>query len=281
VAPWLSLIPIKATGTRPPLFCVHGGGGGVLTFKFIGDCLAEDQPLFSLQARGLKRGESPMTTVEEMAEHYVESVRQLFPKGPYLLAGHSLGAAVALEMSQRFVAAGHRVAFLGLFDHPGPKLKLGWRDWIGYQMSYLSSLPPRERPGHVWRGIAEHTRLPAITSSFKRIAGSKRKTVSPSTSAFPAPAPAPANSRPDLFEGNLQALLKYEVKPYAGRVTLFRARQGSPRIHSDPLGGWGDIAEAVDVIEVPGSHNSMLEQPHVVALGEAISNCIAGLDTTE
>ena len=77
-------------------------------------------------------------------------------------------------------------------------------------------------------------------------------------------------------------MLKYEVKPYAGHLTLFRARQGSPRIHSDPLGGWGDIAGGgVDVIEVPGTHNSMLEQPNVVALGEAISHCIARLDTTE
>ncbi len=285
MAPWLSLIPIKATGNRPPLFCVHGGGGGVLTFKFIGDCLAEDQPLYSLQARGLRRGETPHTTVKEMAAHYVESIRQLFPRGPYLLAGHSLGAAVALEMSQRLVAAGDRVAFLGLFDHPGPKLKHGWRDWIGYQMSYLSSLPPSERPGHVWRGIAERARLPAITSrvstSFKRVTRNSAKVDVPLTTAPPAPAPARASSRPDLFEHNLQALLNYEVKPYAGRVTLFRARHGSPRIHSDPLGGWGEIAAGgVDVVEVPGTHNSMLEQPHVVALGAAISDCIARLDTT-
>ncbi|MDB4892553.1 MAG: non-ribosomal peptide synthase, partial [Gemmatimonadetes bacterium] len=233
MAPWLSLIPIKATGSRPPLFCVHGGGGGVLTFKFIGDCLSEDQPLYSLQARGLRRGETPHTTVEEMAEHYVESIRQLFPKGPYLLAGHSLGAAVALEMSQRLIAAGHRVAFLGLFDHPGPKLKLGWRDWIGYQMSYLSSLPPRERPGHVLRGIVEKARIPAITSrvssSFRRVSGTPTAGNKPSTAAPPTAAPAPGSSRPDLFEHNLQALLNYEVKPFPGRVTLFRARHGSPR----------------------------------------------------
>ena len=188
-------------------------------------------------------------------------------------------------MSQRLVAAGDRVAFLGLFDHPGPKLKHGWRDWVGYQMSYLSSLPPGERPGHVWRGIADFTRLPAVanrmSSSFKRISGSGRKVDAAARAALPGPAPSSSSSRPDLFEHNLQAMLNYEVKPYAGRVTLFRARLGSPRIHSDPLGGWGDVAEAVDVIEVPGTHNSMLEQPHVVALGEAISHCLARLDTTE
>jgi len=282
-SPWLSLVPIKLTGTRPPLFCVHGGGGGVLTFKFIGDCLQEDQPLYSLQARGLKRGETPHTTVEEMAEHYVDSVRQFFPRGPYMIAGHSLGAAVALEMAQRFIAAGDQVSFLGLFDHPGPKLKFGWKDWLGYQISYVSTLPAGDRASYVWRGIAEKAHLPAITqrmsSSFKRL--SRPNPTNATTPAKPAPKIAANASRPDLFEHNLRAMLNYEVKEYPGRVTLFRARHGSPRIHSDPLGGWAGVAMGgVDVVEVPGTHNTMLEQPNVATLGEAISHCIARLDPT-
>jgi thioesterase domain-containing protein len=149
------------------------------------------------------------------------------------------------------MAAGESVALLGLFDHPGPKLKLGWRDLI-----------------------------PAITnrlsSSLRRIKRSQSRMGASRGAAPPAPAPARASSRPDLFEHNLHALLNYVVKPYPGRVTLFRARDGSPRIHSDPFGGWGDIAAGgVEIVEVPGNHNSMLEQPHVVALGEAISHCIA------
>jgi aspartate racemase len=234
VAPWLSLVPIKATGTRPPLFCVNGESGDVLTFRYIGDALAEDQPVYSLQGNGLVRDNGALTSVEAMAEQYIGSVRRLFPRGPYLLAGHSLGAAVAFEMARRFVAAGDRIAFLGLFDQPGPKLKLGWR-----------------------------AHIPAITNrvswSFKRITG----------------ATGNVDSTPAA------ALSNYEVKPYSGRVTLFRARHGSPHIHSDPLGGWGEVADGgVDVIEVPGTHSSMLEQPHVAALGEAISHCIARLDIT-
>ncbi|MEO5817108.1 MAG: condensation domain-containing protein [Gemmatimonadaceae bacterium] len=227
--PWLSLVPIKTTGTRPPLFCVHGGDDA-LSFTFIGDALRDDQPLYSLQG-----SESASTSVEEMAEQYVESVRRLFPKGPYLFAGHALGAAVAFEMAQLCVAAGDRVVFLGLFDHPGPKLKRSWR-----------------------------AHIPAMTN---RVSSSLKRITRMSGSAGSTPS---------------ATLLNYEVKPYSGRVTLFRARNSSPRIHSDPLGGWGEVAGGgVDVIEVPGTHDSMFEQPHVVALGEAISHCIARLDTTE
>jgi thioesterase domain-containing protein len=235
----------------------------------------------------LKRGETPQTTVEEMANHYVESVRQVHPRGPYLLAGHSLGAAVAYEMAQRFVAAGDRVAFVGLFDHPGPKIKLGWKDWLGYQMSYVSSLPPSDRAAYVWRGIAGRSHLPAISSrvssSFKRISASKAKAkATPKATVTTSVKPKVNTSRPDLFESNLQALLKYQVKPYPGELTLFRARHGSPRIHAEPLGGWEGVARGgVNVIEVPGTHNSMLEEPNVRALGEAISRCIAHLDANQ
>src|SRR5262249_22619858 len=56
VAPWFSLIPVQPKGSRPPLFCIHGGGGHVLSFRFIADCL-QDQPVYGLQARGLRPGE--------------------------------------------------------------------------------------------------------------------------------------------------------------------------------------------------------------------------------
>jgi thioesterase domain-containing protein len=170
-----------------------------------------------------------------MAQHYVDSVRRLFPRGPYLFAGHALGAAVAFDMAQRIVAGGERVAFLGLFNHPGPTLKQSWR-------AQIPAMTDR------------------VSSSLKRIAR-----MSNGVASTP-----------------LATLLNYQVKLYSGRVTLFRARNGSPRIHSDPLGGWGEVAGGgVDVIEVPGTHTSMLEQPHVVVLGEAISHCIARLDMTE
>jgi non-ribosomal peptide synthetase component F len=47
---WASLVPIRTEGSRPPLFCVHGGGGGVLSYLRLADYLGPDQPLWGLQA---------------------------------------------------------------------------------------------------------------------------------------------------------------------------------------------------------------------------------------
>ena len=47
------LVPIRKQGSRPPLFCVHGIGGNVLTFERLAFHLSAEQPVYGLQARGL------------------------------------------------------------------------------------------------------------------------------------------------------------------------------------------------------------------------------------
>ncbi|MFC6882171.1 MULTISPECIES: amino acid adenylation domain-containing protein [Actinomadura] len=109
------LLPIRATGSRPPLFLVHPAGGlawGYLQFR---RHLGPDQPIYGLQARAFTRGELP-GSVEEMADDYLAQVRSVRPHGPYHLAGWSLGGLVAYEMAVRLQAAGEEVGLLALID---------------------------------------------------------------------------------------------------------------------------------------------------------------------
>src|SRR5262249_24987457 len=69
---------------------------------------------------------------------YLGAIIERQPKGPYALAGYSLGALVAFELAQRLTAKGERVAFLGCIDRePGA----GGRsvDWI-YVVTWLAWL---------------------------------------------------------------------------------------------------------------------------------------------
>ncbi|WP_084219649.1 non-ribosomal peptide synthetase [Spirillospora albida] len=109
------LLPIRTTGARPPLFFVHPAGGlswGYLQFQ---RHLPADQPIYGLQARAFTRSELP-GSVEEMAEDYLAQIRAVRPRGPYHLAGWSLGGLVAYEMAVRLRAAGERVGLLALID---------------------------------------------------------------------------------------------------------------------------------------------------------------------
>ncbi len=119
-ASWSPLVALQTEGSQPPLFCVHPGGGNVLTYRDLAIHLGPDQPVYALQARGLDGQQTPFTSVEEMAAYYVNAVRDVQPGGPYYLGGLSAGGDIAWEMALQLQAQGEEVALLVLFDTYGP-----------------------------------------------------------------------------------------------------------------------------------------------------------------
>lgn len=264
VAPWKSLIPVCAAGSRPPLFCVGGGGGNVVSFRIVADCLHSDQPVYCLQAKGLRKGDLPFSSVEEMAAHYLDAVRPVVPHGPYLLTGHSFGALVAYEMAQRLVEQGEEVSLLALIDYPGPDVRLTRMDWIRYHLISLSMLPMRERIRYISRGLSWR---------FQTAKAKRRIRIAQNAAGgddFRA-----RWSSIDVLEQSMRAIRNYQIKPFPGCVTLFRGRHSNPSMVIDPQGGWGRVAlEGVDLIEVPGGHLSIFKEPHIRELGAALARCL-------
>ncbi|WP_327675288.1 non-ribosomal peptide synthetase [Kitasatospora sp. NBC_00458] len=108
------LLPLRAGGTRAPLFCVHPAAGISWVYSGLLRHLGPDRPVYGLQARGLHGG-SP-AAVTEIAEDYVRELRAVQPEGPYHLLGWSFGAVVAQAMAVRLQADGAEVALLALLD---------------------------------------------------------------------------------------------------------------------------------------------------------------------
>jgi phthiocerol/phenolphthiocerol synthesis type-I polyketide synthase E len=113
---WSPLVPIQTSGSRPPLFCFHGAGGNVLSYRKLSQHLGLDQPFYGLQCRGLDGSAEPLKTIEEMAALYIEQIRRVQRRGPYFLGGYCMGGTVAYEVGQQLCAAGETIALLALFD---------------------------------------------------------------------------------------------------------------------------------------------------------------------
>jgi thioesterase domain-containing protein/acyl carrier protein len=111
-----NLIPVRLAGTRTPLFVIHALGGGVDYVTDLAPFIHEDIPVYGLQATGFAPGEEPLQTIGEMAELYVDNIRQIQPHGPYRLAGWSAGGTIAYEMARRLIEMGEQVEFVGLLD---------------------------------------------------------------------------------------------------------------------------------------------------------------------
>jgi len=117
---WSPLVTIQAGDSKPPLFCIHGGGFNVLVYRSLAKQLGPDQPVYGLQARGMDGTETFLSRLEDTAADYIKQIRTVQPEGPYFLAGLSSGGNIALEMAQQLQVQGQKVALLALFDSFGP-----------------------------------------------------------------------------------------------------------------------------------------------------------------
>ncbi|WP_223778405.1 non-ribosomal peptide synthetase [Streptomyces sp. 135] len=110
------LLPLRPTGTRPPLFCLHTGTGLSWAYAALLRHLPQDLPVHGVQARGLAEQEPMPRSVEEMAADYAEQIRSVQPTGPYHLLGWSFGGLIAHAIATRFEEQGEQVRLLAVLD---------------------------------------------------------------------------------------------------------------------------------------------------------------------
>ena len=274
---WSSLVPIQPHGTRPPLFCVHAAGGNVLFYRDLAKRLGQEQPFYGLQPRGLDGRLPYHNTIEEMAAHYIAEIRTVQPKGPYHIGGASYGGVVAWEIAQQLHRLGERVALLALFDTNGPgyprlrpgvgktRLKLA-RTFQQVQQHWgnLLLLPPGGR----WEYIAHRLKKARLKLRRAHRRGWRQLTVQ-----FHHLIGKPL---PDSLKQTQHAIQKaydaYQVKPYPGRLTLFRATHQPWGVLPDNELGWKPYAESgVEVVDVPGFHGTVVVEPCVRFLVAALT----------
>jgi amino acid adenylation domain-containing protein len=279
--PERSLVPIQASGSRPPLFCMHAGAGTVLFYYELSRLLGEDQPVYGLQARGLYGGVPPHRTVEEMASHYVSEIRSVQPHGPYRLAGFCFGAVLAFEMAQQLRANGQQVAFLCSFDgpapghpdaHPEPAAPGGADAWLERHSRAFSALPPGRRFSYLagrLRGRWRYTKARLQESSAHRMGELLSR----------LRWPLPANLRHYYFlVHNRRAEMAYRPRPYPGSMTVFEIEGGL----QDPQLGWGPlVGGGVQVFPISGSqrgHRDILRGAFLRDLSRRLRSCLSATE---
>jgi amino acid adenylation domain-containing protein len=259
------LVEIQPGGERTPFFCVHPSGGNVLCYAELARHLGGERPFYGLQARGLDNELAPHTSIEEMARDYVAHLRAAQPEGAYLLGGWSMGGVVAYEMARQLEAQGAKVALLALLDSALPRpgapaaepdelsllrifaLDMGLAaDEVRVAPEELAHLGLRERLEFLLgRAVAAGVLPPDV--SFAEM-----------LRLF------------EVFKANVSALSNYAPKPVRVPVTLFRATE---------RGGDASTEEAGDayaeVRRVPGSHFTLVREPHVRVLAEELGASIA------
>lgn len=279
---WTSLVPVQPHGSRPPLFCVHGGAGTILFYYNLAKHLGRDQPLYALQAQGLYGHDRPLTRIEDMAAHYLREIRSVQPHGPYHLVGFcSFGGVVALEMAHQLRDGGEEVALLvglnapleagGLNSGPQPTPS---GPSSGSRISRLRArlaVPGLRAKAAAFVGILRRAlawrvvRLRQIfrEAQFRYYAALRR--------------PVPDRIRRTFFViMHMWAEERYRPRRFPGTLVMFRA-EGLYREHDM---GWRVLGQELEVHEIPGCHQHhrrLMDEPHVQILAEKLKACLEKL----
>ena len=252
--PWSPLVPFQAQGTRRPLFCVHPGGGNVLCYLPLASHLSAEQPVYGLEAAGLDGTRPPSRRVEVMATRYIQAMREVQPQGPYAVGGWSFGGIVAYEMAGQLLDQGDEISLLAIMDAG-----------ILYSLIIMHTIFPREE-----LGLAELQRLPPA----EQVDEFRRRTASAQL-VPPQASQALAERIYQIFVANAHAMMDYRPRCYPGKLTLFLGREKLAKTRHDPSEEWRDLCDEVELHEVPGSHLTLIHEPHVKVLAEILRACLS------
>jgi amino acid adenylation domain-containing protein len=262
-----SLVEIRASGTRPPMFWVHPGGGGVLCYARLAHHLGADQPFYALQARGLSGEAPPRDDFTTMAAAYIAELREIQPAGPYWLGGWSLGGLIAFEMARQLRQEGQEIASLVLLDThlPDPGLlpeRMGAR-----QLLAALALQIGVDPGELAAAQEELAELPAAEQLQPLLERAHRAGVA--TTDFSL---ADLRRLHETFVANLRAAASYQPRPLDVPILLFQADETRPIEHRGvDSSSWASLARgAITVMAAPGDHYSMLREPHAELLAQLL-----------
>lgn len=268
-----SLVVIQPSGTKPPLFCVHGHMGEIFYCRNLSRSLGADQPLFGLRSQGLG-GEPRHCTVEDMAVHYLREIRTVQPKGPYFLSGFCFGGMVAYEMARLLKIQGEDVALLVLFNAPAPGSLKGWplsrvylAKRIAHELKKLRTIGIREKLAVFGNKAVALAGL--VFGSFKAALWQALANSSIGS------AERGAQRLLSVKDINVAAAKAYNPGAYPGEIILFLTEEVESLYGIDPRDAWMALAgEGIEVHSVPGDNNSMFDARFVDALAEKLKSCI-------
>ncbi|MET0990073.1 MAG: alpha/beta fold hydrolase [Glaciihabitans sp.] len=253
------VVTLRSGGIRTPLFCFAGAGALALTFLPLARHFP-DHDMYAFQSHGLEARARPDRSVQATATRYLQLMRIIQPRGPYLLIGHSYGGLVALEIVKQLTRAGEVVEMVTLLDTYLP---------LSSSKAFAPPAPP----------VADRIRPSSALEQGKHFVARQLKRVLPY--GLPEPDQWSRHIRARAagvvrFKGRKQYLAifdhtslvsrKYSLAPYDGRVLLVLA-DGNP----DGEEAWHDLlVGSREIVRVRSEHSALLREPHATEVATAI-----------
>ncbi|WAK04165.1 amino acid adenylation domain-containing protein [Methylobacter sp. YRD-M1] len=259
-----SAIPLRKTGNQAPLFLIHEVTGEMLYGPNLVPHIDTDIPVYGLAGQSLS--EVPYHTMQAMAARLVRMIRAVQPHGPYRLAGWSLGGTLAYEIAAQLIGEDETVEFLGLLD------------------SYINCMDAKDIMrdvddiGLLLDFVVQDDMPPAMAAEIKSAAASME--FAELVRECQTLSVLPAHLTADEFQKFLHrwhnhriADVQYTARKLPIPVHLYTTAE---RAEDCPFRNWDSVLpkQQIRLIPVTGTHQTMMESPHIESLGAALSASI-------
>ncbi|MFF0499428.1 polyketide synthase Pks13 [Nocardia aobensis] len=268
------LRPRPEGSTAIPIFVFHPSGGNTLVYEPLLKRLPEGTPMY-----GFERIEG---SIPERAREYAAEIRKIFPSGPYVLYGWSLGAVFALQVAQIMRTEGDDVRLVGLIDlalpvedeDPSPE---GRRARIERFQAFAQKTYGIE--GELDDEMLQELADASDEQQLEIIMGLLK------FADVKIPGGVMEHQRTSWLDS--RDLQKAQPSHYEGDVTLYladRYHDGiielEPRFADrQPNGGWDGYIPNLEVIHIPGDHLQIIDEPRVAQIGADLTRKLAAIGT--
>jgi amino acid adenylation domain-containing protein len=259
------IVPIRPYGQSAPIFLIQS----YLLYSAMLELVEPDRPVYGVREMGDEREQ--MST-EERARLFAGEIVKIYPNGPLYLAGWCAAGSLTVEIARQLREAGHRVGLVALFDaeRPGFAPPQGvrirssrlWKK-LAFHWTRVRHMNWRQRANYIAEAIERNWEWAVdswYAATHRTLAWLQRHFgISISNTAF------------HHTYANMSALGEASVRPYPGRLNLYRAMDVPDLPEIDSTLGWGMIAQGgVAVDFVPGDHVSMFKKPHITSLAHRL-----------
>jgi FkbH-like protein len=282
------LVELKPGGERH-FFLIHDGDGETLLYRNLARRMPDHVSVFGIEPRRLTGVPLAHTRIEDMAKFYINEMRNKQPRGPYLLGGLCAGGVIAYEMASQLKNAGETVQLVALFDAAKPRARKRVGQISKQRVRRLETVFAGVRGEH---GIS----VPRLYSSIKQASTKLMNALAWEVSSrakrlttrvrfrvlrrmlergHPWPSTVPELTVREIYD-SAEARYSPKVLSDAG-VMLLRAQSGDSNdqpyreVYADETFEWRSVAQDIAVIDVKGGHSSMLQEPFVESLVEALT----------
>jgi len=144
---WLRTVSMSSavhSNHAAPLFFAYGNG------HRIAEWVVESVSVHWL-IHGRAETVMPTGQFDELAGQHIAQMKRVQPRGPYRLAGFSLGALLVLEIARQLVESGEEIAWLGLIDPTSPRYFVRRGRHQRLYALLKSSLSLKTKCAYVWQ----------------------------------------------------------------------------------------------------------------------------------